>query len=115
MSRTTDKFLVSENMIMWAFRYALGRRTYAVTDVVDHLKKYWNKLEPFTQHQIQEEITTAIKTECAGGECDVESWNEVLSLEPFCACMTAGGKKNLAFTCHSQYECGNNEIGVSIA
>ena len=66
---------------MWAFRYALGRRTGAVTDVVDHLKMHWKKLEPFTQEQIKEEIQSAIDRWDAGQSCDVDSWKEILELK----------------------------------
>ena len=78
-----ERFIVSENMVMWAFRYALGRRTGAVDSVVRHLKMHWNKLRPFTQSQIKEEITKAVDSDCAGGDCDVESWKEILDqLQP---------------------------------
>lgn len=80
MSKTTPKFLVSENMMMWAFRYALGRRTGAVDDVCMHLKNNWGELEAFTQDQIQEEIKTAIRTNGAGDDCDIQNWNEILNL-----------------------------------
>lgn len=75
------KFKVSENMIMWAFRYALGRRTYAVGDVVGQLKEHWNRLKPFTRNKIQEEIREAIRDRCIGDKCDSESWQEILELE----------------------------------
>ena len=44
-------FKVSENIIMWSFRGVLGRKTGAVTDVVEHLKKHWKDLKPFIKHQ----------------------------------------------------------------
>ena len=73
------KFKVSENMIMWAFRYALGRRTGAVTDVVIFLIANWNKLEPFTQKQIQKEIREAIDMDLAGNHIDVVQWKSLLT------------------------------------
>ena len=81
MGRTEPKFLVSENMMMWAFRYALGRMTGAVDDVCMHLKNNWKDLEPFTQNQIQDEIRTAIERGQAGHQCDVENWEEILKLQ----------------------------------
>lgn len=80
MSRHEDQFLVSENMLMWSFRYALGRRTGAVDDVVNHLKMYWNGLEEQTREQIKDEIKTAINQNNAGSMCDVDSWKEILDL-----------------------------------
>jgi len=72
------KFEVPENMIMWAFRYALGRRTGAVTDVVEFLLQNWSKLSSFTRKQIKEEIATAILMENAGDYCDIVQWQEIL-------------------------------------
>lgn len=77
---TEDKFLVSENYIMWGFRYALGRRTGAVNDVVDKLKMIWSDLSDFTQKQIRYEIEQAISQDRAGAECDVKNWQEILAL-----------------------------------
>ncbi len=99
---------------MWAFRYALGRRTGAVDDVVRHIKMYWDQLEPFTQNQIREEINTAIGTERAGDQCDIDSWKEIFSLPVNCACMI-NGKKDPVFKYHSVFNCSNEEYGVSKA
>jgi len=73
-------FKVDENYIMWGFRYALGRRTGAVDDVVTTLKRVWKDLEVGTQAQIKGEITAAINLETAGSKCDVDSWKEILEL-----------------------------------
>lgn len=73
-------FAVSENMIMWAFRYALGRRTGAVDDAVQHLITHWEKLATFTQNQIKDEIKEAIRLDKAGSSCDIKSWEEILNL-----------------------------------
>ena len=73
-------FEVSEDMIMWAFRYALGRRTGAVTDVCDFLKANWKDLQNFTKLQIRDEIKHAIQMERVGDNCDIEQWEEILLL-----------------------------------
>jgi hypothetical protein len=85
IKRIADKkrsmgILVTENMIMWAFRYALGRRTGAVTDVVENLKVNWDSLQKFTKAQIQDEIEIAIKQDWAGSQRDISQWLEVLKL-----------------------------------
>jgi hypothetical protein len=72
------KFEVSENMIMWAFRYALGRRTGAVQDVIECLDKHWKSLKQFTRDQIKIEIKIAIDRDEAGSQCDVNNWKRVL-------------------------------------
>lgn len=71
-------FEVRENIVMYAFRYALGRRTGAVTDVVEMLQQHWSELERFTQDQIKHEIEVAISTDCAGDKCDVTNWQILL-------------------------------------
>jgi len=72
------KFEVQENIIMWAFRYALGRRTGAVQDVIDCLDKNWKLLKQFTRDQIKIEIKIAIDRDEAGSQCDVNNWKRVL-------------------------------------
>lgn len=71
---------VHEDILFFAFRYALGRRTGAVGFVVEELKKHWPKLKPEIQRQIQKEITDAIDRRDAGDQCDEERWQEVLAL-----------------------------------
>lgn len=46
----------NENMIIYAFRYALTRKTYAVADCVEYLEKVWHKLPAWTQEQIKNDI-----------------------------------------------------------
>ena len=75
------KFVVDENIIMWAFRYALGRRTYAVSDVVEVLINIWDKLKVFTQKKIQLEIREAINQKRAGMDCDIKQWKKILDLK----------------------------------
>ena len=86
------KHLVSENMIMWAFRYALGRRTGAVWDVVSQLKEHWTKLEQHTRDQIKHEIEIAIDQDRAGDDCDVKTWNEIFEFDRKSSCPILKGK-----------------------
>jgi hypothetical protein len=62
---------------MYAFRYALGRRTYAVSDVADALIEHAGTLRPDWQVQIVERIDEAISDGSAGDAMDVERWREV--------------------------------------
>lgn len=73
-----DSFIVDEDMLMWAFRYALGRKTGAVDSVVRHLKSNWGRLKQFTKDQIQREINIAIDRGDAGDDCDIKLWRELL-------------------------------------
>ena len=72
------KFEVSEFILASAFRYALGRRTYAVQEVVNCLERYWSDLRKHTHEIIQREIREAIANGRAGDDCDVEEWKRLL-------------------------------------
>jgi len=69
-----------ETILVFAFRYALGRMTTAPWIVADHLIKQWANLAPHSRLQIREEIRTAINRSDAGHPCDVETWQKVLDL-----------------------------------
>ena len=71
----------NENIIFYAFRYVLGRKTYAVSEVVEHLINNWGNLKTETQYQIKKEILIAIKEDKAGMEMDVEEWKKILELK----------------------------------
>lgn len=71
---------VDETTLVFAFRYALGRKTTAPFHVAIQLKKHWDRLADWTQDQIQREIVTAISRGDAGEECDTKTWQEILAL-----------------------------------
>lgn len=73
-------FTVSEDVLVYAFRYALGRRTGAVIDVVKTLLEVWPQLDSYTQRQMVREIVSAINRCDAGGECDVREWQRILDV-----------------------------------
>lgn len=50
-----------DSIVFYAFRYALGRKTYAVNHVVDFLIENWNLLSGTVQETIQREIREAIE------------------------------------------------------
>ena len=74
------EFTVSESIIMWAFRYALGRKTYVVEEVANCLKENWEKIADHTKICIKEEITAAIALGHAGMDCDIKNWKQILEL-----------------------------------
>jgi hypothetical protein len=49
-----------QTLFLQAFRYALGRRTYAVQDTADIIKKYWHQLDSKTQLLIGRDLNEAI-------------------------------------------------------
>ncbi len=76
----TNKQLQDE-IIFYAFRYCLGRRTFAVSDMVEYLLNNWNDISKRVRDKITEEITTAIKRNEAGMDCDVRQWKKLLTKE----------------------------------
>ena len=73
----TDDMLV----LMCAFRYALGRRTYIVSFVVNEIISNWNELPIYMRQLVHNEINEAIKYDTIGDECDLQSWRTVLALD----------------------------------
>jgi phosphoserine phosphatase len=72
---------VDENIIVYAFRYTLGRSTYAVSDMVEVLIENWNVLSLRTRLLIRKEIETAIyETGQYGLEMDKKEWLKILEL-----------------------------------
>lgn len=74
MSRD-DEF---NTLAFYAFRYALGRMTYAVGDVCGILIKNKDKIDIYNKELMIKEIKYAIKNKHAGWECDVKDWVKVM-------------------------------------
>lgn len=86
--RLIDEF--DRDILHYAFRYALGRRSYSVGIVIDELKRNWNDLCPFDRKLVKKEIREAIRqwTEMPyfGGfpfmPADiVQDWEQILTWE----------------------------------
>ncbi len=75
------KVKTDSSMIFWAFRYCLGRRSYAVSDCVDNIIAVWGELEENTQNCIVKEINEAFKSGCYGDEMDRQQWEKVLGAD----------------------------------
>ena len=70
-----------EDTLFYAFRYALGRSTYAVQFVCEQLNKYWPRMRARTRRKIQVEINEALGRGEAGMNMDVEQWIKITKLE----------------------------------
>lgn len=66
--------------LLYAFRYALGRVTYAASDVADALIANRDALTLDWRRQIVQDIRLAIDDGRAGHACDVARWQEVARL-----------------------------------
>ena len=69
---------VSELTLVASFRYALGRQTYIVSEVVENILKNWASLSLKFKTKIKEEIREAIKDNNAGSTIDIQQWNMIL-------------------------------------
>ncbi len=67
-------------LAFWAFRYALGRKSYCVSDVVDIIDKHVHKLNIQTRNKMAEEILKEINDGNAGMSCDVVDWTKLLEV-----------------------------------
>ena len=75
-TRTTT-IAVPPELLVYAFRYALGRRTYSVADVAQALREHHTALTPQTRRQIADEIRDAIRAGRAGSITDADEWDAV--------------------------------------
>ena len=67
-------------VLLCAFRYALGRSTYVVCDIVCEIEDNWDDIPIHTKNLIQSEIKFAIDENRAGMECDRIAWQRILKL-----------------------------------
>lgn len=66
-------------LLVCAFRYALGRRSYAVDEVAELLERYWVALSPKEKTLIHTEIRDASMQNKAGMQMDLERWHQLLN------------------------------------
>lgn len=71
--------LDKEITILCALRYALGRKTYVVSAVINTIINDWRYLSQNSQSVIMEEITEAIEKNLAGNEADITDWKRITS------------------------------------
>ena len=74
------EIIIEENVLFWAFRYALGRSTYAVGDVADAITRNWSELSRSSQFKIKQEISKALVHNDAGMDVDAKAWEAILRL-----------------------------------
>lgn len=67
-------------LLLMAFRYALGRRTYVVSYIVGIILNNWESLEPHRRQLIKNEINEHKRLwGNLGHDCDEQEWNKILS------------------------------------
>jgi hypothetical protein len=66
-----------EILIICAFRYALGRKTYVVYEVANLVARYKQELSAFAKELIVREIDEALRLNHAGMDCDIKEWKRL--------------------------------------
>jgi hypothetical protein len=66
--------------IIYAFRFALGRRTFASLTMQEIITQAWSRLDDGTKTLIKREIIEAEKDGMLGDECDKKGWLKLLEL-----------------------------------
>lgn len=79
MKKTTFKIPADrlEYLLMYSFRYALGRKSYAVEDVAITILENLDCLSENTKNAMIDEIELAITVDKAGTNHDKALWQEV--------------------------------------
>lgn len=85
MKKTKEYKNIDEHILIFAFRYALNRKTGAVGIVADMIRENWELLEEHTQEQIKYEIRN--RKEMGGLDQEqgnyyvIHYWNDILRLK----------------------------------
>lgn len=66
-----------DNLLSLAFRYALGRRSYVVQEVINLIHCYEHALSPSTIDNMLLFIDKAIESGQAGMQMDVDLWRQL--------------------------------------
>jgi hypothetical protein len=73
--------IVNEITLGCAFRYALGRMTYVVQDVVSDIISNWDNIHENTKERFVKEIEEYRKQwEKCGHDCDDREWQKIIDL-----------------------------------
>lgn len=73
---TPTRIPLPPTILVFAFRYALGRMSTGPSLVADLLVAHADRFDPHTRAQIVADIGAAIAGGRAGMACDVETWRQ---------------------------------------
>ena len=66
-----NKALVDKTILIFAFRYALGRQTFAPSMVIETIKE---NIDAFDKWQLELMIKEISESKDLGMACDIEEW-----------------------------------------
>jgi hypothetical protein len=69
------------DVLIYAFRYALGRATYSVDTMVNIIIANWNNISKPDRELFKREINEAIDLKHYGMAMDKATWERILSLK----------------------------------
>ena len=69
--------MTNENILFYAFRYALGRMTYAVHEVASEIIRNEASISPEMRALMIQEIEESIESGSAGMDMDMREWQRV--------------------------------------
>jgi len=70
--------MTKDDLLICAFRYCLGRMSYIVEDMANHIESEWDDICPEFQRLIERETRYALNMNVAGMQMDRESWEKLL-------------------------------------
>lgn len=70
---------MNKEILIYAFRYALGRQSIAPLVVVDYILENIDKISEWDLNLIRKEISIAIECWNAWSEIDVNNWKRLLN------------------------------------
>ena len=72
-----NEIKISELTLVASFRYALGRRSYIVSEVVENILSNWQNLSEKMKINIKNEIDEAVAHNNFGEQMDLDLWNKI--------------------------------------
>lgn len=81
MSKHLIPPVYQRDVLIYAFRYALGRSTYVVRDMCTVIAAAWSQLPESDRKLIKDEILFAVTNGFAGMDMDAAEWSQLLDLE----------------------------------
>lgn len=69
-----------QDLIIHSERYAIGRRTYVVSNVCTTIKKYLPQLSNNTLSVLIRDIKHETSRNNLGDDCDVQQWGDLLTI-----------------------------------
>lgn len=74
-----NKIMVDPTILFFAFRYSLGRQTYAPTMVIQELIEHEHEIPEWKKQRIIDEIRShELMFGTLGMKCDKESWYNLI-------------------------------------